>query len=297
VEFLAIALVAALVLAYSLVSRRIETTPITGPMVFVTLGIITGPAGVDLLDIGMGEGVVRVLAQATLVLVLFTDAVRIDLSRLRFQLDLPARLLGLGLPFTVVAGTVIGMLLLPGFGLWEAALTAAILTPTDAALGRAVVTSPHVPVRIRQALNVESGLNDGLVLPLVTVLLALAAVGVDLETPAYWFGFVAAQLGFGVLFGVLVGVGSFTISPRGNGSTARSVSSPRWLWVSELSRSLRSWEATVSSLHSLRALLLARRREPNAREPTTLLRTKASCWPSSPSCSSERRWPGRRSTI
>jgi len=176
-------------------------------MVFVTFGIIAGPAGLGLLDVGMGEGVVRVLARATLVLVLFTDAIRIDLTRLRKQLDLPGRLLGLGLPLTVVAGTFFGLWLLPGFGLWEAALTAAILTPTDAALGRAVVTSPHVPVRIRQALNVESGLNDGLMLPLITVLLALAAVGVDIETPGYWVGFAAAQLGFGVLTGALVGFG------------------------------------------------------------------------------------------
>ena len=176
-------------------------------MVFVTFGIIAGPAGLGLLDVGMGEGVVRVLARATLVLVLFTDAIRIDLTRLRKQLDLPGRLLGLGLPLTVVAGTFFGLWLLPGFGLWEAALTAAILTPTDAALGRAVVTSPHVPVRIRQALNVESGLNDGLMLPLITVLLALAAVGVDIETPGHWVGFAAAQLGFGVLTGALVGFG------------------------------------------------------------------------------------------
>ena len=206
-EFEVIALVAAFVLVYSLVSRRIETTSITGPMLFVGFGIIAGTAGFDLLDIGMEEGVVRVLAEATLVLVLFTDAIRIDLRRLRSQLDLPARLLGLGLPLALVAGTFVGLWILPGFGLWEAALMAAILTPTDAALGRAVVSSPLVPVRIRQALNVESGLNDGLMLPVITVLLALAAAGVDLETPGYWVGFAASQIGFGVLIGSLVGFG------------------------------------------------------------------------------------------
>ena len=213
-EFEVIALVAAFVLVYSLVSRRIETTSITGPMLFVGFGIIAGTAGFDLLDIGMEEGVVRVLAEATLVLVLFTDAIRIDLRRLRSQLDLPARLLGLGLPLALVAGTFVGLWILPGFGLWEAALIAAILTPTDAALGRAVVSSPLVPVRIRQALNVESGLNDGLMLPVITVLLALAAAGVDLETPGYWVGFAASQIGFGVLIGSLVGFGGGRLIPK-----------------------------------------------------------------------------------
>ncbi len=203
----AVAWIAGFVLVYALVSRRIEPTPVTGPMVFVAAGIIAGPAGFGLLGFGIDEGGVRVLAEATLVLVLFTDAIRIDVRRLRTQVELPARLLGVGLPLTVLAGTLAGAWLLSGLGVWEAALAAAILTPTDAALGQAVVSSPLVPVRIRQALNVESGLNDGLMLPIITVLLALAAAEVNLETPRYWAGFAAAQIGFGVLIGVASGFG------------------------------------------------------------------------------------------
>ena len=200
-----IAVIAAFLLAYSLISQRLKTTWVTGPIVFVAVGIVVGESGLGLLESGMSEGVVRTLAEATLVLLLFTDAIRIDLRRLRGQAELPARLLGIGLPITVIAGTFVAVLLLPGPGVWEAALVAAILAPTDAALGQAVVSSPRVPVRVRQALNVESGLNDGLMLPAITVLLALAATETDLETPRYWVQFAAGQIGFGVAIGVIVG--------------------------------------------------------------------------------------------
>ncbi|MDH3730501.1 MAG: cation:proton antiporter, partial [Acidimicrobiia bacterium] len=199
--------VAGVVLAYSLVSRRLESTLVTAPMVFVTVGILLGSSGVDVLKLGLDENAVRILAEATLVLLLFTDAIRIDVMRLRSQIDLPGRLLGIGLPLTVLAGTGVALLILDGFGFWEAALVAAILAPTDAALGQAVVANPRVPVRIRQGLNVESGLNDGLMLPVITLFLALAASGVDLETPSYWATFVAKQVGFGLGVGILVGAG------------------------------------------------------------------------------------------
>ena len=204
-ELLDLAVLAGVVLFYSLISERLKTTMATGPMIFVAVGLLLGESGFGILESGMSEGVVRVLAEATLVLLLFTDAIRIDLRRLRGHAELPARLLGLGLPMTMVAGTLVALLLIPGVGLWEAALVAAILLPTDAALGQVVVTSARVPVRIRQALNVESGLNDGLALPVITVILALAATGVDIETPRYWVRYAAAQVGFGLLAGVVVG--------------------------------------------------------------------------------------------
>ena len=111
---------------------------------------------------------------SALVLVLFTDAARIDLEHLRLQRSLPARLLGIGLPLTVAAGAFAAWMLLPGLEPWEAVLLGAVLAPTDAALGQAVVSNPLVPVRVRQGLNVESGLNDGIALPLVLVAVAFA---------------------------------------------------------------------------------------------------------------------------
>lgn len=206
-ELVELALVAGFVFAYALVSRRLQTTAITGPMVFVGVGLVAGSAALGLVESGMDEGVVRTLAEATLILVLYTDAIRIDLARLRRQFHLPTRLLGIGLPLTVVAGTVAAAALWTGFSIWEAALLAAILSPTDAALGQAVVSNPRVPIRIRQALNVESGLNDGIILPVITLLLAFAAVDGDIETPRYWVNFILQQIGFGTLVGAVAGAG------------------------------------------------------------------------------------------
>lgn len=201
----AIATVGAFIFAYALVSGRLEKTPITGPMVFVAFGIVVGSFDVFTAET-MSDGVIRVLAEATLVLLLFTDAVRIDLRKLRPQVDLPARLLGIGLPLTVIAGTLLAKVVFDQFSWAEAALLAAILTPTDAALGQAVVSSPRVPVRIRQVINVESGLNDGLMLPVITLMLAIAASGFNAESDSgQWIEFAIRQIGFGVLIGLLVG--------------------------------------------------------------------------------------------
>ena len=192
-EYLELAAIAGVVLVYGLFSRRLEATPLTGPILFVSAGMVMGATGV--FETGMDEGPVRVLAEATLVLLLFTDAIRIDLRVLRGQLELPARLLGIGLPLTVGLGVLLASWIFTGYAFWEAALVAAILSPTDAALGQAVVTNPSVPGRIRQALNVESGLNDGLMLPVITLFLALAASSVDIETPSFWVGFVGMMVG------------------------------------------------------------------------------------------------------
>jgi len=204
-QYLGIAIVATFVLTYSLVSRRLETTWITGPMAFVGFGVIAAASGVELGNRGMEQGLVRTLAEATLVLLLYTDAIRIDFGRLRRQIALPARLLGLGLPLTIIAGVGLALVLFPGLAFWEAAVLAAVLTPTDAALGQAVVTNPSVPVRIRQALNVESGLNDGLMLPLITLFIALAAVGDNPEGAQHWARFAAEQIGFGTVAGLASG--------------------------------------------------------------------------------------------
>jgi NhaP-type Na+/H+ or K+/H+ antiporter len=198
--------VAVMVLGFGLISARLDGTLVTPPMVYVLAGIILGSAGLGLVDIGLGQEGVRLLAEATLVIVLFSDASRIDLRVLRQEYQLPARLLGVGLPLTIAAGGGLALVLFGGLELWEAMLVGAILAPTDAALGQVVVTSPAVPVRIRQALNVESGLNDGIALPVITLFVALAAVEEDLESASFWVEFVARQVGFGVLFGVGVGL-------------------------------------------------------------------------------------------
>ena len=158
------------VLLFGLVSKRLQRSVITPPMAFTGLGLVLGAAGLVQLD--AGGRAIETLAEFTLVVVLFTDATRINLALFRRQYSLSLRLLGLGLPLTIVAGTFAGALLFD-WSFWEAALLAAILAPTDAALGQAVVSSERVPVRVRQTLNVESGLNDGLALPAVLFFLSV----------------------------------------------------------------------------------------------------------------------------
>ena len=188
------------VLGYALVSERLAMSPITAPMVFTTIGVIVGTGGFGWFDISLEGEATSALVEATLVLVLFTDAIRIDLRALRRQAALPGRLLGIGLPLTIVAGAFAGMAIVPDLDLVAAALLAAVLAPTDAALGQAVVRDRRLPARIRQNLNVESGLNDGIAVPVVTVLLAAAAAE-GAGQAGGWVGLAARQVGFGVLAG------------------------------------------------------------------------------------------------
>ncbi|TFV92960.1 hypothetical protein E4P40_00815 [Blastococcus sp. CT_GayMR20] len=162
------------VAAVALVSRRLASTPVSGPMVLVGAGLACGPVGLDLMDLSRDSEAVTLLLEVALVAVLFTDAAGVRWSMLRRDDALSLRLLGLGLPLTMLAGAVAAWLLLPGFTAWELALVAVILAPTDAALGQPAIADPRVPATIRQGLNVESGLNDGIALPFFVVLLAAA---------------------------------------------------------------------------------------------------------------------------
>lgn len=195
----------ALVLGYSLVSRRLDGTVVTGPIVFTVAGIavaLVTPAG---LAEGYGPAIFLHLAEMGLVLLLFTDAARTGLSSLWSIRSLPARLLVLGLPLTVALGTAAAWLALPGLGLLEAAILAAILAPTDAGLGQVIVTSPNVPPNVREALNVEAGLNDGLSVPFLLFFMAAAAAPLE-GTAASLGQFMVEQLGYGVAVGGAIGL-------------------------------------------------------------------------------------------
>lgn len=199
---------------YALVSQRLAISAVTAPMVFVTVGLIVGSSGLGLFDLGLDNEAVSIVVEGTLVIVLFTDAVRIDLRALRTSWWLPGRLLGIGLPLTLLLGTVAALVLLPDLTIAEAALIAAVLAPTDAALGQAVVSDMRLPVRLRQGLNVESGLNDGIALPVVTICLAWAGAEAGAEGIAEWGTFVAGQIGLGVLCGLVAGAGGAWILRR-----------------------------------------------------------------------------------
>ena len=192
--------------AFAMVSGRLSMSPVTAPMVFTTIGLIVGTGGLGWFDLDLEAVSVSILVEATLVLVLFTDAIRIDLRALRHQATFPARLLAIGLPLAIVFGTIVAVLLFDELTWPEAALVAAVLAPTDAALGQAVVSNQRLPVRIRQGLNAESGLNDGIMVPVVTVLLAIAAAETQSSGYDVWGEFIIRQVGFGLLSGVVIGL-------------------------------------------------------------------------------------------
>src|SRR5215217_883923 len=196
--------IAVMLIAYGAVSRRLRSTPISQAMVFVTLGLLAGNQLVDLIDADTVTQFVRHLAEATLTLVLFSDAVRVNRGRLQHESALPTRLLGVGLPLTIVAGTLAALVLLPQLNLWTAAALATMLAPTDAALGLPVVTNPRLPSRIRQGLNVESGLNDGVCVPLLLIFLTIAQAeeGVGHIEP---LRVITEEIGVGAVGGVAAG--------------------------------------------------------------------------------------------
>src|SRR4029453_6139068 len=172
------------VVAYALVSKRLASTPISGPMLFMVLGVALGPAGVDVIHGADDRATIALLLEVALALVLFTDSLEISSGDWRVKSRLPTRLLVIGMPLTIVLGWGIAVTLFPGIDVWEAALLAICLAPTDAALGQAVVSSPRVPVAVRQALNIESGLNDGLALPFFVLALGAAPQSGGAEGPS-----------------------------------------------------------------------------------------------------------------
>ncbi|GAB2793691.1 cation:proton antiporter [Halomonas shantousis] len=196
-------IVALAIFAFGLLAGKLKGSPLTLPMAFTAAGLLLGPGMLGVLDLEIQNEAISTLAEATLVLVLFTDASRIPLRTVLKEHDLALRLLTLALPLAVLIGTAVGMLLLPSLPVAAVALLAATLAPTDAALGQSFVSNPAVPTRIRQTLNVESGLNDGLAVPFITILLDIARH--DTGSPISYVGLFAELVGLGIGVGVLVG--------------------------------------------------------------------------------------------
>ena len=198
-----IAILAAFVFLYSIISGKLERTPINGALVFIIFGLAFGPLGLGLLNLKVGVEGMRTLAELTLALVLFTDASNANLGVLKKSFHIPQRLLLIGLPLTILLGFGVGVLVFTGLTLLEIAILATMLAPTDAALGKAVVTNESVPPDIREGLNVESGLNDGICVPILFVFLAIAtSSGIEGGTPMLALKLVAQEIGIGVAVGV-----------------------------------------------------------------------------------------------
>lgn len=198
---------AAFLFLYSMIASRLERTPINGAVVYVAVGMLLGPQGLGLVDLNAdGEGIKRV-AEFTLALCLFTDSSNANLTVLRRIEAIPIRLLLIGLPLTIALGLGLAFVLFGDLGFFEIAVIATMLAPTDAALGKAVVTNPVVPDKVRESLNVESGLNDGICVPVILFFLALAGGSVEASESA---GLVATLtlevIGIGAVTGLALAV-------------------------------------------------------------------------------------------
>ena len=169
-----IALLAGFAFFFSLVSGRISSTVLTGPMIFVSVGLLIGPWGMHLLDLNMDMYGVRSFADWTLAIILFTDAAEADRSALVSKIRLPERMLLIGLPLSMLFGTLAGLVIFPHHDLYTVILIAVCLAATDAALGKETLHDKNVPTYLRTGLNVESGLNDGLTVPALLVFIGLA---------------------------------------------------------------------------------------------------------------------------
>ncbi len=194
-----------LVFFYSLVSRRLEHTVITAPIVFTSTGILLILAISGLHELSMTRESFRELAEIGLVMLLFADASRINLKTLRSRERLPLRLLSIGMLLTILLGAIAAQLIFPQLSIWEAGILAAILAPTDAGLGQVIVHSPRVPLRVRQALDVEAGLNDGLSVPFLMFFIAVSQIGTE-GAHQVLLNYIGEQLGMGALVGLAIGL-------------------------------------------------------------------------------------------
>jgi NhaP-type Na+/H+ or K+/H+ antiporter len=195
----------ALVFCYSLVSGRLERTILTAPILFTAAGLMVSFFLPELRERQGGLDLLLRVAEIGLVLLLFSDASRIDLRVLQNIRSLPVRLLSQGMLLTMVLGALGALIVFRQLSIWEAGILAAILAPTDDGLGQIIVNSPRVPLKIRQALNVEAGLNDGLSVPFLLFFIALAG-GVAEGGHSSLIRFIVEQLGYGTLVGVSIGL-------------------------------------------------------------------------------------------
>jgi sodium/hydrogen antiporter len=223
-----LAIVAAALLAVAGVSSRLTGTSVTPAMAFVLIGVLVGPLVIGDVTPAPTGATLRTLAEATLAVVLFADASRIKLHILRREYTVPLRLLAIGLPLTIAVGAVVAATVFGKLNGAEAVVLAVVLAPTDAALGQAVVTEPRLPSRIRQGLNVESGLNDGICVPLLLIALAFADVQDNVVTSHHAVSIVAEEIGYGVLGGVAAGLTAAGLVAVGH---RRDLISGSWLQI------------------------------------------------------------------
>ncbi|MEV4262607.1 cation:proton antiporter [Kribbella sp. NPDC049584] len=234
------AALALLVLVWAVTSDLLARLNITGPLVFTVAGYALGSPDSGLLSVDVKAPSIHLIAELTLALLLFSDAARVNVSRLKRDLRLPGRLLAFGLPLSVILGSLLAAWLFDDFTWALAGFVGATLAPTDAALSAQVINDRRIPLRLRRALNVESGLNDGIVTPVVTFTLAVAAGQLGIaghDGVADHGGGALLELAVGLLVGLVIGAGSAWLLTVGS----------RRHWMSTGARRLGTLAAALSS--------------------------------------------------
>ncbi|MDF1880038.1 cation:proton antiporter [Sulfurimonas sp. MAG313] len=201
-----ILVVSLIVFLYGLFSKKLETLNISGPMIFLIVGVIVSPLGFDIANLSIDANIVKNIAEIALVLVLFTDSASINIKTFKHKWKVSARLLTIGLPLTIVFSTYSATFFFPSESLVNLLLMALILAPTDAALGKAVVLDKAIPEKIRQNINVESGLNDGIVFPMIITTILIISSHQELGEQNDWMIFLVKQISLGLIFGALTGM-------------------------------------------------------------------------------------------
>ena len=224
-----VAVLAAFAFFFSLISARISDTILTGPMFFVTFGLLVGPWGLHILDIPLDAGSVRMMADWTLALVLFTDAADANRSALKRKIGIPERMLFVGMPLVILFGTLTGYAIFDHLDFYQLAIIATCLAATDAALGKECLHDREVPVYLRTGLNVESGLNDGLAVPVLLVLISLTTAQPGMELSVLEGGLIVGrEIGLGILIGWLVAIVGVSLMQQAR----------RWQWVDPVWRQI-----------------------------------------------------------
>jgi NhaP-type Na+/H+ or K+/H+ antiporter len=234
-----------LVLGWAVTSALLARVNLNGALVFLVAGYALGNPDWGPLSVDVEAPSIHLLAEVTLALLLFSDASRVNVSKLRRDLRFPVRLLGIGLPLSVVLGSLLAAWLLNDLTWALAGFVGATLAPTDAALSAQVINDSRIPMQVRRVLNVESGLNDGIVTPIVTFTLAVAASQLGIADHAHSGGGGALlELAVGVAVGLVIGLGSAILITLGS----------RRGWITTGGRRLGTLGAALSSLAAALAL-------------------------------------------
>ena len=209
----AIIIISMVVLIYGHYSKLLLRFNISGPMIFAGIGVLLSSLGLDVIkDASPDAEIVQITAEIALIIVLFSDASALNLKRLRQEWTIPFRLLFIGLPITIIFAAFMAKLIFPDEAFMYLLLMSLILAPTDAALGKAVVTDKKVPEKIRSSINVESGLNDGIVFPMLITVAAIISAGQAGDSS--WLSFVAQQIIFGAVIGGSIGYLAAIVSKK-----------------------------------------------------------------------------------